>query len=160
MTVDQNVRSILPDYYSYPLIVPFNADMDNSARNIYYRTTNHYQTMDRIYRDISNVVSHGIFYPSEAIIVTYDNIPRYRYPSIKFKYQVILATDYTSTYAIVNYERLDTSGNRIGYGDPSCHAFQNFTSGGRNQTELTKTSNIGIPGRHLYVLTEQRCISK
>ena len=105
-------------------------------------------------------MSLGSFYPTEAIIVTYNNVQQYGKLYNKFKYQVILATDYTSTYAIVNYERLDTSGNRIGYGDPSCHAFQNFTSGGRNQTELTKTSNIGIPGRHLYVLTEQRCISK
>ena len=113
--------------------------------------------MNRIYRE---VLRSGNFFPTEAIIVTYDNVPKYQNPSIKFKYQVIIATDYRSTYAIVNYERLDTSGNRIGYGDPSCHAFQEFTTRGRYQTELTKISNVGIPGRHVYLLTKQSCDSK
>ena len=139
------------------MLVPFNIDMNNAGRHIYFRKTRNYHTMNRISQEIPYWISYERFRPIQAIIVTFDNIPQYGRWFNKFKYQVIIATDFNSTYAIFNYERLDMSGYDIGFSDPSCHAFQNFTGYGRNQTDLTRTSNVGIPGRHVYLLTKQHC---
>ena len=87
-------------------------------------------------------------YPSEAIIVTFDNIPLHRNRNMKFKYQLIIATDYTDTVAVFNYERLDTAGSYIGFSDRACH----FVS--------KRYSNIGAPGKHIIMLTQQECIDK
>ena len=94
------------------------------------------------------------FNASEAIIVTYNNVPRYSSISNLFKYQVVIATDYTNTFAILNYDRLDQTGRgAVGFSDPGpCRVTKRFLNSSDERT-LTQTSNVGRPGKHIHLLT-------
>ena len=94
------------------------------------------------------------FNASEAIVVTFNNIQRYANAAKRFKYQVIIATDYTNTFAILNYDRVDEKGRGlVGYGDPGpCRVTKRFSSTS-DDTILTRTSNVGRPGKHIHLLT-------
>ena len=95
------------------------------------------------------------FNAAEAIIVTYNDIPRYNNPSKRFKYQVVIATDYTNTFAILNYDRLDLiSYHNAGFSEPGpCHIIKQFTKSLDETAVLNQTSNVGRPGKHIHLLT-------
>ena len=104
------------------------------------------------------------FNASEAIIVTYNNVPRYSSISNLFKYQVVIATDYTNTFAILNYDRLDQTGRgAVGFSDPGpCRVTKRFLNSSDERT-LTQTSNVGRPGKHIHLLTVDAvddCVNK
>ena len=147
----------------FPILIPYNLDLVNNGQNILYRTAKDLSTLKLIDQDISLALGKygnpSSFNVTEAIIITYDNIPKYRQRYTLFKYQVVIATDYTNTFAILNYERLDESGYReVGYGDPSCNYLKHFTRSG-DETVLTRTSNVGIAGKHIYFLTQKECMN-
>ena len=131
----------------------------NQGQNILYRTTKNPIILKLIDKDISlapeKSKNYSRFDATEAIIVTFDNIPRYGNTN-RFKYQVVIVTDYTNTFAILNYERLDENGNEVGFSDPSCNYLKRFTSSS-DKTVLTNTSNVGIPGKHIFLLTWMTC---
>ena len=143
----------------FPILIPYNVDLENHGQNILYRTTKDSYTLKLIDQDISLTLekskNYSRFDATEAIIVTFDNIPQYGNTN-RFKYQVIIATDYTDTFAILNYERLDGNGNEVGFSDPSCNYLKRFTTSS-NKTVLTNTSNVGIPGKHIFLLTQKTC---
>ena len=93
--------------------------MNNRNNNIYYRTAKDQNTLKLINQDISLAVGKpgnpSTFNTTDAIIVTYDNVPKYGDLSKRFKFQVVIATDYTNTLAILNYDRLDESGGCLLY---------------------------------------------
>ena len=146
----------------FPILIPYDLDLVNSGQNILYRTTTKPYTLKSIDQDISLALGkYGTpsrFESSEAIIVTFDNILRYGNAGSRFKYQAVIATDYTNTFAILNYERLDESGYEVGYNYPSCNYIKHFTRSG-DKTVLTRTSNVGIPGKHIYLLTQKECMN-
>ena len=81
--------------------------MDNRNKDIFYRTTKDQDTLKLINRDISLALGKpgnpSTFNAAEAIIMTYDNVPKYRDSSKRFKFQVVIATDYTHTFACLLY---------------------------------------------------------
>ena len=141
-------------HQDFPILIPYNLDLENHGQNILYRTTKDPYTLKLIDQDIS--LAHSRFDATEAIIVTFDNIPKYRNINIRFKYQVVIATDYTYTFAILNYQRLDGNGNEVGFSDPFRNSLKRFTTSS-DKTVLTRTSNVGIPGKHIFLLTWMNC---
>ena len=137
--------------------------MDNRIRNIFYRSTSDPHTLNLIDQDITLALGEpgnpSTFKTAEAIIVTYNNVPKYGDSSKKFKYQVVIATDYTNTFAILNYDRLDESGSIVGYSDPLCNVWRHFTTSSDKRV-LTRTSNVGVLGKHVYLLTSKNCLGK
>ena len=131
--------------------------MDNRNKDIFWRTTKDQNTLKLINQDISLAVGNpgnpSRFNTTEAIIVTYDNVPKYLDSTKRFKFQVVIATDYTNTFAILNYDRLDESGGVVGYGDSGyCTSTKIFTDSLDTRT-LNQTSNVGRPGKHIHLLT-------
>ena len=142
-------------HQDFPILIPYNLDLVNHGQNILYRTTKDPITLMLIDQDISLALekydNHSRFDATEAIIVTFDNIPQYGNTN-RFKYQAVIVTDYTNTFAILNYERLDENGDEVGFSDPSCNYLKRFTTSS-DKTVLTNTSNVGIPGKHIFLLT-------
>ena len=164
LTVNQRITStsiILNSNYAFPILVPYVNDLDNRrARGILYRTTKDPKTLHMIDQDISLALGKSgkpsTFNASEAIIVTYNNVPRYSSISNLFKYQVVIATDYTNTFAILNYDRLDLiSYHNAGFSEPApCHnIIKQFTKSLDETAVLNQTSNVGRPGKHIHLLT-------
>ena len=144
----------------FPILIPYNLDLYNHGQNILYRTTKDPITLKLIDQDISLALekskNYSRFDATEAIIVTFDNIPRYNNNQSRFKYQAVIVTDYTNTFAILNYGRLDENGDEVGFSDPSCKYLKRFTTLS-DKTVLTNTSNVGIPGKHIFLLTQMTC---
>ena len=147
-------------HQGFSILIPYNLDLNNHGQNILYRTTKDPITLKLIDQDILLALEkykhHSRFDATEAIVVTFDNIPRYGNTNYRFKYQAVIATDYTNTFAILNYERLDENGNEVGFSDPSCNYLKRFTTSS-DKTVLSNTSNVGIPGKHIFLLTWMNC---
>ena len=131
--------------------------MINNGQNILYRTAKDSSTLKMINQDISLALGKDgnptKFNASEAIVVTYNDIPRYGNTGRRFKYQAVIATDYTTTFAILNYDRLDLNGNVVGYSEPGpCRVSKQFIESS-DRTVLTRTSNVGIPGKHVHMVS-------
>lgn len=139
----------------YPVFIPYNLDFDTSSGRIRYGLTENATTLKLIDRDISlaldNYVNISSFKTVEAYVWTYDDVPLKGNKSIKFKFQVILATDRLNTFAILNYDRLDlNSHGPVGFSEGSvCKQFTKSL----DRRDLTRTSNVGRPGKHVYLLT-------
>ena len=130
--------------------------MDNRNKDIFYRTTTNVNTLKLIDQDIFLALGKSgnpsTFNAAEAIIMTYDNVPKYGDRSKRFKFQVVIATDYTNTFAILNYDRLDESGGVVGYGDSGyCTSTKTFTDS-LDTRILNQTSNVGHAGKHIHLL--------
>ena len=69
--------------------------MNNLNKNIYYRTAKDQNTLKLINKDISLALGKpenpSTFNTTEAIIVTYDNVPKNGDSSKRFKFQVVIA---------------------------------------------------------------------
>ena len=142
----------------FPILMPFNADLDNrQGQHITYRTTRDYHELYMINQDVS-LTRQKYGYPThfiavEAIIVTYNNIPLNANSGTKFTYQIIIATDYQNTFAIVNYDRIDSNGKVIGISENGRVIDYISTQYHR---DLTWASNVGQPGKHIILLTKKR----
>ena len=133
--------------------------MNNKAgKHILYRTSKDPLILHLIDRDISLALGKpgnpSTFNAAEAIIVTYNDIPHYHYSTKRFKFQVVIATDYTNTFAVLNYGRLDLNSADVGYSEPQpCkHNVKSFTESSDRRV-LNRTSNVGRPGKHIHLLT-------
>ena len=102
-----------------------------------------------------------------AIVVTFEKVPIFPTRN-KAHFQYALVTDGKTTYAIVNYERLDQRPvSLVGYSEPiSClgPVIKRFFRSDDTKTMLT-TSNVGIPGKHIFQLSarqedREQCINK
>lgn len=143
-------------------------DLDNRNNGILYRTTKDLKTLNLIDQDISLALGKpgnpSSFNATEAIVVTYNDIQRYGDSSKRFKYQVVIATDYTNSFTILNYDRLDQKGRGpVGFSDPGpCRVSKRFLNSSDERT-LTQTSNVGRPGKHIHLLTVEEvddCVNK
>ena len=143
----------------FPFIAPYNLDLQNGAgKHIFYRTSKDPLILHLIDRDISLALGKpgnpSTFNAAEAIIVTYNDIPKYGDSSKIFKFQVIIATDHTKTFAILNYDRLDTSAHLAGYNELApCNQITKLFTKSSDERVLNRTSNVGRPGKHIHLLT-------
>uniref|UniRef100_A0A7M5WRE4 NIDO domain-containing protein n=1 Tax=Clytia hemisphaerica TaxID=252671 RepID=A0A7M5WRE4_9CNID len=156
ITVDNSntdTRASLTSYYS--VLVPFNYDLKSYGRDILYRSTTQQNILSMIDKDILLSKSVPSFKSKEAIVITFNNVPYYDKRNILFRFQVVMATDYKNTYTIFNYDRIDNPGyGNIGYAEPdgevSCTPYKSFNLNGNT---LTTSSNVGKPGKFVFLLT-------
>jgi hypothetical protein len=143
--------------------------MISSGNDIFYRTTSDKTILELVDRDIALLLkkqSTGLtkFKASSVIIITYNNVARYNRASNRFKYQTIIATDYKNTFTIINYHRLDESGTVAGFYERSpCKVNTKLFTNSFDRRVLTKNTNIGILGKHVYQLTvddKHSCLNK
>lgn len=150
ITIDKRMTSVRPNLRDgYPVIAPYNLDLIGDR--ILYRKTTRRNEMTIINDDVRRLIgtSRTSFYANEAIIVTFNNVPGYRNRNNSFKFQVVIATDYTDTYAIFNYGRVDNQANLIGFNDPSCCLEKVLKS-----SNINRRSNVGITGKHVFKLSD------
>lgn len=105
-----------------------------------------YQTKPLFLTAVNNDVSKITLIPFKAtqILIFTD----FKYYTSK---QAIFATDDSSTYVILNYQTLENDG-MIGYSERSCGSKVFFD---KNSSQMVMhTSNIGVPGRHVFRLTQ------
>ena len=139
--------------------------MDSNGRNMFYRLATDRNTLELAKRDVARLNSGPSlsFNATQVIVVTYDNVNQHRGDSNRYHYQFALVTDGNVTYAVLNYERLDRNGPN-GYTEPvgrRCFDItRRFASDVRS---MVSTSNVGIPGKHVFLLTANdtgECINR
>ncbi|XP_057295079.1 uncharacterized protein LOC130623591 isoform X2 [Hydractinia symbiolongicarpus] len=129
-------------------------DLDTSrGGNIYYRETTSQQILSRATTDVRKTGATS-FTARRALLVSYILVNAYR-SSSRNTFQAVITTDGNFTYAIMNYERLDSRSALTGYTEGFCN-YRIFAPSSSSYT-LSSTSNIGRRGRHVYQLTNQAC---
>ncbi|XP_066922095.1 uncharacterized protein [Clytia hemisphaerica] len=152
ITVDHDRSEIKASLTSnYTVLIPYNIDMVSNGRDISYRTTRDQYILNQVDKDIALSVGNQ-FKSKEAIIITLNNVQIYDEPNVLVKYQVVIATDYKKTFAILNYERIDKEGFlNIGLSDPpACKTSRRFNIDAKR---LTTSSNVGRQGKFIFLLT-------
>ena len=140
------------------MLVPFNYDLKSRGNDILYRSTTNRNILKLVDKDIALLPrkqsTTSSFNSKEAIVITFNNVPYYDNRNILFRFQTVIATDYKNTYTIFNYDRMDNPGyGNIGYAEPdgafSCKSTENFNLNG---SKLTTSSNVGKPGKFVFLL--------
>jgi len=99
--------------------------MVSNGNYIFWRTSTNSSVLALVDKDIELLLSQqqtttpGKFNTTAAIIITFDDLLAYRSTTNRFKYQLVIATNYKQTFAIINYHRLDLSGSIVGFYDRS-----------------------------------------
>ncbi|XP_057299239.1 uncharacterized protein LOC130629879 isoform X2 [Hydractinia symbiolongicarpus] len=140
-----NPYDIYLSIYRIPIVDAYPAYM-------YYRETTDSHILKNASEDIGKYV-HGTFHSSRAIIVTSIKIPSHPLISKYHTHQCILATNGTATFVILNYARLDYSHAFVGYNEEDCS--NEIFQPSKFSRSLVVTSNMGITGRHVFLLTKK-----
>lgn len=100
------------------------------------------------------------FIATQAVIVTYVDVPHHDYPLNRSTFQVVLTTDGNVTYGIFNYKWLNRSHAVTGFCEPLCF-YMTFQSLHEFEPGLSyyleRRSNIGIQGQFVFILTSDPC---
>ena len=126
----------------------FATDLDSTDNPIWYRATNDTTILKQADADIRRL-SKDNFTSKYALIITYDNVPIRRSPRVNQTFQAVLVSDFKLTYVIMNYVNLTVNGT-TGFYENEFH-FKIFLEG--DSRALAETSNIGIKGTHVHLLT-------
>lgn len=140
--------------YNKNILAAYAVDLDARKKAVFYRETFNATILSRADEDVRRL-SRNNFTSKHAIIVTYDNIPIYGTNSSLSSFQTVLVTDFNATYVILNYFHLDVANGTVGFYENLCN-YKLFTPP-LNSTLLTETSNVGVKGRHVYLLTSFKC---
>ncbi|XP_057297435.1 uncharacterized protein LOC130628517 isoform X2 [Hydractinia symbiolongicarpus] len=128
----------------YNMETPFKDGIINS----YHMNQSH--LLKAANKDISRY-SLKSFFANQIIVVNYIGV---KYQSKAHTFQAVFATDGNQTYVILNYYRLESNGATVGFSERACghRLYYNSTK----SKSLAHTSNVGMPGRHVLLLTT-RC---
>lgn len=91
------------------------------------------------------------------MIVSYIHVASHNNPTERHTFQVILASDGTDTYAILNYKVLGTDGATVGVAERYC-GWTRFLEQTKSSRSLTASSNVGVNGKYVYLLTSRKCL--
>lgn len=69
--------------------------------------------------------------------------------------QALFASDGNNTYVVFNYDNTRQLEFLIGYSEPFCGSKRFFTA--NESRSVAETSNVGVPGRHVFLLTSNNC---
>ena len=69
--------------------------------------------------------------------------------------KTIIGTDYIRTLTVIEYKRLDFAATATGFHNIKCNSTKYFINS-LNSMNLLNSSNIGIPGKHVYLLVNLR----
>lgn len=129
----------------------FNAKKDP----ILYRETHNATILNQADKDIRQF-SKNNFTSKYALIITFNKVPAFAgYGTYeKQTFQAVISTDYSKTYVILNYVKLTVAAT-VGFYENDCN--YRSISEGEDSLLLAETSNIGIKGRHVYLLTPLAC---
>ncbi|XP_057299219.1 uncharacterized protein LOC130629862 [Hydractinia symbiolongicarpus] len=118
---------------------------DPKANGIYYRETFDSRIFSLVNKDLRR---YGVknFTCVQAVIVTFINM--FGFYKFGDTFQTVIATNGKETYAIFNYNRLDNPDCIVaGYAEMYCSKYS------MDCKNVSYTSNVGIPGRHVLTLT-------
>ena len=136
------------------MLVPFNTDLRSSGADISFRITSNPDDIklidDAIMLSLNQPGYPASYKTQEAIIITNNHIAYYANAEQKFHFQTVLATDFTHAFVYVSFDRLERQGeDNIGFHQPGIGT-KNF--GLTADGTLVNNSNIGIPGRYVFLL--------
>ncbi|XP_057301091.1 uncharacterized protein LOC130635689 [Hydractinia symbiolongicarpus] len=138
------------------VVAPYAIDLIASySGTIYYRESYDSYLLNKASKDVNQAYT-SYFRPNRLVIITYFNVQRYG-SNEKNTFQLVLASDGYNTYAIFNYNYLESSGAVAGYTESGCDSQVISNSG--NSRNLMYSSNMGVTGRHAYHLNGKRCSS-
>lgn len=137
------------------LIAPYALDYNLAiGGDMFYRQTFSNKTLSLANTDISRLTLKD-FNATQALVVTYKKISSYGKPLEKNTFQMILASSHNETYVILIYKELDTEDALTGFNEGYCNR-KHFNKSLDSRT-LFSTSNIGIGGKHVFLLTNGAC---
>lgn len=92
-----------------------------------------------------------------SFIITYYNVPKYRYTSEDNTFQFIYATDFKNSYGIFNYQKLESTTGAAKFSEGTCNERDLPYSGSSYSNRLASLSNGPVPGRYVYKLSLEKC---
>ncbi|XP_057313363.1 uncharacterized protein LOC130654766 [Hydractinia symbiolongicarpus] len=143
------ISTLLAIYYK-----PFQLNIYNGGA-IYFRESFNQADLDAVNEDIARYNNHRNFSARNVIVVSYVNIATEQKPSRGNTFQAVLATDGYETYAILNYQSLDSAFAYVAYYELACGS--KLFASILNSRKLQKQTNVGIQGRHVHLLTSKNC---
>ncbi|KAI1896404.1 hypothetical protein AGOR_G00094430 [Albula goreensis] len=144
-----------PAYSSRDIIAVFWTDMDNrNSGDISYRQVTSGSVLQQATQDINQYFPHLQFSASWVFIATWDRVAYYPVTGTETSFQVVLISDGTLSFALMNYGIIEPRGNvQVGYDTMnSTHHYSNPLSFQHNVTMLSSTSNVNVPGRWAFRL--------
>lgn len=127
---------------------------DQGAGQIYWRESFEDHILIRASMDIKKRYNDVMFAPNHVLVVSYIGVPAFESNTITNTFQVVLASDGHKTYGIFNYQKTDSSGS-FEISETSCNYLK--IADASNSSTLSKSSNVGKTGRHVYKLTNNEC---
>lgn len=122
---------------------------------VYYREILDDKDLREVTKDLINISS--TYNPIQALLITYANVSFVTNAKKKQTFQVVLTSDGNNTYAILYYKQLDTNTDAAaGFFEQDCNKM-NFAT---KDQDLSQTSNTGIAGAHIYLLTNYTCMNE
>lgn len=136
------------------MIVPYSLEFDTSiSGSIYYRETFQPDILQRTEIDVQ--LLHQNFTPTQAVIVTYHEVPLRSDPLLKHTFQVIIASNGTLTYAVFNFIKLDRSHGLFGFAEKICYIKEQEANPYTHN--LSEDTNVDSKGKFVYLLTRENC---
>ena len=144
-------RSSLRIPYKHTVLFIYGTDLDATDAPILYRATDNATILNQANEDIQRF-SKDNFTSKYAVIITFVNIQKFFKPQEKQSFQAVIASNYNETYVIMNYAKLTVKAT-AGFYDNDCEFNKtiNFIDGDDSRV-LAANSNIGVTGRHVYLL--------
>ena len=137
-------------------MISFNADTRSNGSNISFRMTSNPQDLvlidDAIMLSLSRPGYPANYKTKQALLITNNNVPHYsfRRSHEKYHFQTVLATDFTHAFVYWTFGRIDAEAmDNIGFHQPGI-CTNKF--GLKADGSLVTNSNIGIPGKYVYML--------
>lgn len=154
--VEDTSRSSLSIPYRHTVLFMYARDLNARSNPILYRITNETTILNRADEDVRRF-SKDNFTSKYVVIVTFGRIMVYGKPEERQSFQAVIASSYNETYVIMNYANLNVKAT-TGFYDNDCGFGKtiNFTDSGDSRL-LAESSNVGVKGRHVHLLTSGIC---
>lgn len=118
---------------------------------LYFRETTNASFLSQVSKDVRHF-SKDNFNATQALVISWINMRWHNYRSTTGDtFQLVLVTDDTRTYAIVIFHRSIVKLPLSGYVEEFCGR-ELFI---KSTMDPRKTSNIGVPGKNVYLLTKK-----
>ncbi|XP_057308416.1 uncharacterized protein LOC130646248 isoform X2 [Hydractinia symbiolongicarpus] len=157
ITIEHSYISIEPEKYTSTdarilLVYDVTEEDVSISSTVYCEYTENTNLIRAANMDVSN---HTLtpFSAKHLLLVTFSNVKKGIWDPRYFTFQAVLASDGNETFAILNYFKLEGDATYIGHEEEFCLNSIFYQSLG--STELVHTSNVGIPGRHVFKLTSE-----
>ncbi|KAL6474837.1 hypothetical protein MHYP_G00158770 [Metynnis hypsauchen] len=163
LTFDQSSNSYTPvqfSTYRRDIIAPFWTDIDNRATgNISYNQYTSGSVLLQATRDVNQYFPGVNFGASWVFVATWDKVAYYSYSGTQTSVQVVLISDGSSSFVLMNYGPIAPTNGTVeaGYGTSSSDGFQILWSSSTvqaNVPNLINISNVDVPGRWAFTVSQ------